>query len=297
VPNPPRQIHARAHAKLNLALGVGAAIPPGSPNAGFHPVASWMHAVGLADEITLTIRGSTEYDLARADGSPVGWDPDADLGVRAHRAVERLAGRELPVHLRVRKHVPDAGGLGGGSADAAGVLLALRDLFALDLDDAALVHTAHALGSDVPYFLDTLAWQAEQPPRPAVVLGLGERVERMERRSDPLTLVVPPFGCQTGAVYRAFDEANDRPTPPADERRVRELARAGAPAEAALFNDLAAAAERTEPRLATLRRTLAGALGAPVHLSGSGSTLFCFADAEAVRPHAEGCRVIATRLV
>jgi len=290
---PPDRIHARAHAKLNLALAVGPALPPGDPHAGYHPIASWMHAIDLADEITLTRAGDTEYDIAWHDGTPVAWDPAGDLAVRAHRAVESLAGRPLPVRLRVRKSIPAGGGLGGGSSDAGATMLALRDLFGLDLDDAALAAAAHRLGTDIPFFIDPPAWRAQLPPRPALVTGLGDRAERLDRRVGAVTLVCPPFGCPTGAVYRTFDE---RPTPACDEARARQTA-LNPPDPDAPFNDLADAAERAEPRLARLRAALETALATPVHVSGSGSTLFCFAPPEAVAPHAPDCRVIGTRLV
>jgi 4-diphosphocytidyl-2-C-methyl-D-erythritol kinase len=177
----------------------------------------------------------------------------------------------------VRKRIPAGGGLGGGSADAACVLLALRDLFALPVSDADLIACAHGLGTDIPFFVDPVAWRAGQPARPAVVSGLGDRIERVGRMQDAITLIVPGFGCATGAVYRAFDES---PTSVCDHARVLGVVAAclerGAVDAGLLFNDLAAAAERVEPRLGELRRALAQTLGTPVHVSGSGSTLFCF---------------------
>lgn len=289
----PDAIHARAHAKVNLALAVGPPLPPGGVHAGYHPIASWMHAIDLHDEITLTHAAETRYDLAWADGTPIDWAPDADLCVRAHRALESLTGRTLPILLRVRKSIPAGGGLGGGSADAGAVLLALRDLFALELDDRTLAACAHALGTDIPFFVDPDAWRAGQAPRPAIVSGLGDRIERTERRSHPLTLICPPFGCPTGAVYRAFDAD---PTRICDEAKVRALA-AGPIDPHALFNDLTGPAERVEPRLHELRTQLGDALGLPVQVSGSGSTLFCFAAAETVRRVAPGSRVISTVLL
>lgn len=289
-----RTIHARAHAKINLALAVGPPEPPGSDHAGYHPVASWMHAVDLCDEITLAASDRFAADIAWSDGRPAGWAPQDDLCVRAVRAAESLAGRALPVSLRVRKSIPAGGGLGGGSADAGAVLLGLRDLFALDVPDERLAAAAHALGSDVPFFVDPAAWEAEQPARPALVTGFGERVERLARRGDAVTLVCPPFGCATGAVYKAFD-AN--PEPACDAARVGAMARSGTLDPDELFNDLGAPAERVEPRLGGLRRALERELGGPVLVSGSGSTLFCFHDADTVRGHAPGCVVVGTRLV
>jgi 4-diphosphocytidyl-2-C-methyl-D-erythritol kinase len=286
-------ISVKAHAKVNLALAVGPPIPAGQPHAGFHPIASWMHAIDLADELTVTPASETIYDLAWSDGTPFAWPAESDLCVRAHRALQAHAGRELPAGIILRKSIPDGGGLGGGSSNAGALLLALRDLFRLPTADAELVGIAHALGTDIPFFLDPLAWLTREPPRPALVTGLGDRLDRLPRRSGRVTLICPPFGCPTAAVYRAFDA---RPAESCDEARVRAVA--GEPAHgAALFNDLVDAAERAEPRLGPLRRAIASGIGRPVHLSGSGSTLFCFVPARIVRPLALGCRVIEARLV
>jgi 4-diphosphocytidyl-2-C-methyl-D-erythritol kinase len=137
------------------------------------------------------------------------------------------------------------------------------------------VELAMRLGSDVAFFLD----EGERPPRGAVVMGLGERVERVERsRGEPVLLILPPFGCPTGAVYQAFDRA---PTSRVDEARVRALVteaeeRGEIPA-GKLFNDLETAACAVEPRLWETLRTLRAKLEPEfsVHVTGSGSTMFC----------------------
>lgn len=290
----PEQIQIRACAKVNLALAVGPPLPPGGPHAGYHPIASWMHAIDLADEITLTRSTRTGYDIAWDDNRPIAWPTDSDLGVRAHRALETLTGRTLPLQIRVRKSIPAGGGMGGGSADAAAVLLGVRSLYQLDITDEQLAACAHQLGTDIPFFLDAPAHEQGLPQPPALVTGLGDRTERLPRRTDALTLICPPFGCATGAVYRAFDA---QPTDHCDEARVRTLSAQPRIDPSTLFNDLTQPAERVEPRLARLRNTLQDTLGLPVHVSGSGSTLFCFADPASVAPHAPDCRVIGTRLI
>ncbi len=181
------------------------------------------------------------------------------------------------------------------------MLLGLRDLFALSIPDEGLVSCAHALGTDIPFFVDPVAWRAGRPPRPAVVSGLGDRIDRVGRLSGSLTLFVPPFGCETGAVYRAFDTD---PTRSCDVSRVLRIVGEGVGRGAAdsgeLFNDLAGPAERSEPRLGRTRRALRDALGVPVHVSGSGSTLFCIdpdtGDAPAPIPDGFGVRIVRTRL-
>lgn len=283
-----RTIERLALAKINLALSVA---PPGE--SGMHPICSWMSCVDVSDTLRITRLGegdTSAFDLRWADGSPVEWDHASDLGVRAHALLEREAGRPLPVRVELSKSIPAGGGLGGGSSDAACVMLALDELFDLGLGAERLAEFSQVLGSDIAFFIDDAS-----PPRPAIVSGLGERVERLTRISDEVTLVCPPFGCATGGVYRAYDEA-----PVAlREDDVRSMALAP-PDPERLFNDLAPAAQRVEPRLAELRDYLAAAMGLPVHVSGSGSTLFVIGPegtAERVRLAAPSCRVLPTRFV
>lgn len=284
------EIHRRAHAKVNLALSVGPPIAEG-PHAGMHPIASWFAPIDLADDVLIR-RSNTRsaYRIAWHDGTPIGWPIEEDLAVRAHRALEHHIERELPVDLQVTKHIPAGGGLGGGSADAGCTLTSLNDLFELGLSVDALASLGASLGSDIPFFVDH-----QTPPRHALVTGLGTTIERVASVSASLTLVFPPFGCPTGAVYRAFD---DTPTT-LDEQRVRGLIgreTLGAHESALLFNDLAEPACRIEPRLGTLRSDLVEQLGEHVHVSGSGSTLFVVGNhAERIEGSFSGVGVVTTR--
>lgn len=261
----PRALTRPCHAKVNLALAVGPPIPPGSPQSGYHPICSWMACIDLADTLEI-IRcdDASTYDIAWQDGRPVDWPIERDLAVRAHRALERRVGRTLPAHVRLRKRIPAGGGLGGGSADAAGVLLGFDELFELGLGGAELRGIAAALGSDIAFFIDDAT-----PARPAIVSGLGDQIDRLDRLSMELVLICPGFPCPTPEVYRAFDALHAGTL---DQKLVRTIATTGSLAR--LFNQLAPAAERVEPRLALLRARIAEHAGAMPHVSGSGSTLF-----------------------
>ncbi len=302
-----RVFRTLAHAKVNLALAVDRV----DASRGMHPICSWMHAIDLCDEVEITQRSAgsgSGYSIVWASGTgedePVAWEPEGDLVCRAHRAVESMVGRGLDVQIRVRKSIPAGGGLGGGSADAAGVLVGLHELFDLKLTREQLVGIALGLGSDIPFFVDGLD-AGRLIPRPAIVEGVGDRITRLEQRFDgaPLTLVVPSFGCHTGKVYGAFDElvANE-PGLVFREDRVRTIARSGELNASALFNDLAPAAERVSPELVGLRRSISAMLDhVPVHVSGSGSTLFVLGDvdegiARDIETRHDGCRVIRTCL-
>jgi 4-diphosphocytidyl-2-C-methyl-D-erythritol kinase len=304
----PATLVRHAHAKVNLALGVGAPLPPGSAFAGYHPIASWMASITLADDVEMErIEGESRFEIAWADDaprpSPIDWPLEKDLGVRAHRLLEQEAGRPLPVRVRVRKRVPVGGGLGGGSADAAAVLLGVRDLFALRVTNERLAAISTKLGSDVAFFLDD-----RTPARPAIVSNLGDRIERVTPVAQRVVLFFPAFGCPTGPVYKAFDSGDSGAGFESRAARIRSMvvqaARDGVIRTDDLFNDLAGPACRVEPRLREVIDRLAGTLNARIHVTGSGSTLFALAgSAEQTRRMVEvtaeirGVSAIATELV
>ncbi len=290
---PPRALSLPCYAKVNLALAVGPPEPPSSPKPGFHPICSWFACVDLHDDVQIAPgEGASAYHLAWAPDagqpSPIDWPLERDLCVRAHRALEAHVGRALPVTLRLHKRIPVGGGLGGGSSNAASTLRGVCEVHALRVPRDELHALAMSLGSDVAFFLD-LDQPASRPPRPALVEGFGERLARLTPlagASAGIVLIFPPFGCPTGAVYRALDRAPPPALRTRDVRALIERARDGAIDSAALFNDLAAPAEQVAPGLGPLRARLAQALGTPVHVTGSGSTLLALGDAPALAARA-----------
>ncbi len=280
-----RTVIRRAHAKVNLALAVGPAIAPPSAFAGYHPIASWMASVDLFDDIEVARlddgAASTHAIQWASDAprpSPIDWPIEKDLAVRAHRLLEGEVGRELLLSMTVRKRIPVGGGLGGGSADAAGALMTIRDAFELPLSTARLAELSVKLGSDVAFFLDD-----HTPARGAVVSSLGEKIERVAAPDLPLVLFFPAFGCPTGAVYKSFDGSRAGEgfdvRAAAVQRLARDASRTGRLLTDDLFNDLAAPACRVQPNLREIIDRLAGALNVRVHVTGSGSTLFALAAA------------------
>ncbi len=272
-------ITVSAPGKLNLALAVAPPEPPGSPRAGWHRIASWFHAIGLAGEVRAERAQTTTHSIDWAPDapapSPIDWPVTADLTHRALLALEARVGRTLPTRLTIAKRVPVGGGLGGGSSEAASTLLALNALHALDLDHAELARIGAMLGSDVPYFLDEARAPCapDDAPRPALVTGFGDEIERTPRVGADAVLIVPSFGCPTPAVYRAFDA-----DPPASfAGSAVALAARGADLAAPLPpNDLAAPACLVEPRLGELLRR-AHEVEPRVRVTGSGSVCFVLA--------------------
>ncbi|MEU5238663.1 4-(cytidine 5'-diphospho)-2-C-methyl-D-erythritol kinase [Streptomyces lydicus] len=267
-------VTVRVPAKVNVQLAVGAARPD-----GFHDLANVFLAVGLYDEVT-----ATPADTLRitAEGHDVDQIP-LDRTNLAARAAELLAARhgiEPRVHLHITKDIPVAGGMAGGSADAAGALLACDALWSTGASRDELLALCAELGSDVPFSLVGGA---------ALGRGRGELL-------TPLTVggafhwvfAVADGGLSTPAVYREFDRltaGTDVPAPEADPRLLAALESGDATALAAvLANDLQPAALTLRPTLtATLEAgTAAGALAALV--SGSGpTTAFLTKDADAAR--------------
>lgn len=299
---------ARAYAKVNLTLSVGPPEPPGAPREGMHPIASWITCIELHDDLSFSrlLPGDqsryqivAEPDAPRPD--PINWPPEEDLAVRAHQLLEREARRPLPVRITLRKRIPAGTGLGGGSSDAAATLMSLNRMFGLGLSAERLATLSLELGSDVGFFIDEQLLDhigAEHAaPRPALVGGFGERVQRLAPLQVPsMVLVIPPFSCSTAKVYARHDQLGGSTLRTQD---VQALAAEPTPDPARLFNDLAPAVESLEPRLINLRSRIAELTRFPVHMSGSGSALFLLGagaqHAAAIRNDLPGVAAFVTR--
>ncbi|WP_121253616.1 4-(cytidine 5'-diphospho)-2-C-methyl-D-erythritol kinase [Nocardioides ferulae] len=257
-------VTVRAPAKINLHLGVGAPRPD-----GFHPLVTAYHAVGLCDDVTVADADTWSVHTKLPDWIDPGLLP-ADGENIVDRAAELLAGfHGVPRRglVSVVKAIPVAGGLAGGSADAAAALVALDRLWDLHTSDTDLLRLAAQLGSDVPFSL---------VGGTALGTGRGELVTPLTDRGTWWWVVVPsPEGLSTPRVYRHFDElVPDAPErPPSADEVVAALA-SGDPylLAAALHNDLELAAVDLRPDLGRLleRGEEVGALRGLV--SGSGPT-------------------------
>ncbi len=252
-----------APAKLNLVLEVVGRRPD-----GFHELRTVLQAIDLVDR--LTIEPADRYALT-CDGldTPV----EDNLVTRAYRALAERGGVG-PVRIHLEKRIPLAGGLGGGSSDAAAVLVALNALYSLGLDPDELQTIGASIGSDVAFFV-----------RGGTQLGLG-RGERLERWPDirgVITLVVPRLGVPTAHVFAAggFGRAPADPIGALRRALDEDGARgAGDRISAVLFNALEAPAIGVAPAVGRLRDRLA-ALAGVARVSGAGSTLFALAPDEA----------------
>lgn len=255
-------VTVRAPAKINLHLGVGPARAD-----GYHQLATVYQAIGLYDDVTAsdaaawTVAVSVSGDL---DVSGVPLDED-NIAIRAGLELTRHHGIERAAHLDIAKSIPVAGGLAGGSADAAAALVALDRLWDLQTPDDDLLEIAGRLGSDVPFAL---------LGGTAYGTGRGELVEPVTDHGQWWWVVLPhAVGLSTAAVYAEYDALGLGEQLRAPDGLFAALV-AGAPEDLAaeLHNDLEPAALELRPDLAAMRESILDAGAYAALLSGSGPT-------------------------
>ena len=220
-----------APAKLTVSLRC-----TGVRSDGYHLIVAEMVSIDLADTLTFTPSDATQLELTS--------DANASRGLTVTLGEDNLVARALKrldrtAHVLIEKRIPAGGGLGGGSADAAAVYR-----WAGRTTDADVIESAK-LGADVAFCI--------RGGR-ARVLGIGEILEPLPFVARTFTLLTPPFGVSTPAVYKAWDAL-------------------GGPTGEGM-NDLEPAAISVEPRLLTWREKLGQLTGQTPTLAGSGSTWF-----------------------
>ncbi|MCL1869275.1 MAG: 4-(cytidine 5'-diphospho)-2-C-methyl-D-erythritol kinase [Promicromonosporaceae bacterium] len=268
---PPPSVKVRAPGKVNLSLRVGPLA-----DDGYHPLVSVFQAVSLFEEVTATqARDGAGVSLTvegpQAEAVPL---DESNLAWRAALLLADHTGISPDVELHVRKGVPVAGGMAGGSADAAAALVACDALWDTGLARAELLELAGQLGSDVPFCL---------LGHTAIGTGRGHLLTpAMTRGEFHWVFGASETGLSTPAVFSRFDELTSGA--PAsngldDDTALMQALRAGDPTAlgAALHNDLQEAALSLRPELARALEIAgeANALGAIV--SGSGPTVAALA--------------------
>ncbi len=257
-----------APAKINLSLKI-----LGQRNDGFHEVDTLIAPISLYDEIGIEKRPEKGIKFRCDDPSvPQG---DDNLVVRAAKTFFETTKIEPAVSIELKKKIPHGAGLGGGSSDAAAVLLALEDLFETKLSREALAEMAEPLGSDVPFFLFQSA---------AVCKGHGEMVMPVKlQRPFPVLLLKPGFAVSTAWAYSRWQDSREIP---GIRYEAQEFA------GQTFANDLERPVFEKFVFLAQLKMWLLSQseVGAAL-MSGSGSTMFAVmrenADADSVAKRAK----------
>jgi 4-diphosphocytidyl-2-C-methyl-D-erythritol kinase len=269
-------LYLRTPAKINLCLAV-----LGKRSDGYHEVAMVMQAVGLYDEVKVRLAGSGITVRCDSDAIPAG---EGNIAYRAAREMLDLSGRSDGIAVEIKKNIPVAAGLGGGSSDAAAVLVACNRLLGAGFGRDRLAEIGTRLGMDVPFFLHGPT---------ALAKGRGELLTSLP--SPPkfwVLLVNPGFETSTAWVY---NNLNFGLTKKGDctniaGLKVSQIAHS-------LYNDLETVTAAAHPVIGEMERSLleVGALG--VCMSGSGPTVFgMYTDETSCRAAAQALHMKGWRL-
>lgn len=275
----PSSVVARAPSKVNLHLGVG-----DLRGDGYHELTTVFQSLSLADDVRVAPAGSLTVSV-RGEGAAQVPTDRTNLVCRAAVELGHLAGRAPLVEIEIEKGIPVAGGMAGGSADAAAALVGLNELWNLEMSRDQLATVAAELGSDVPFALHGGT---------ALGRGRGERLlPVLSRNTFHWVLALAKEGLSTPRVYGELDRLREQGNPPrlGDPQELLQALASGDAGQLAplLGNDLQAAALSLNP---ALRRTLragveAGALAGIVSGSGPTCAFLCGSETAAVAVSAE----------
>ncbi len=266
-------VRVRVPAKINVGLAVGALAAD-----GYHSLSTVFQAVSLYDDIAVEAAPAGVLELVmKGEGAEELPVDDTNLAIRAGLLLlesQGLSRDDYGAHISIKKGIPIAGGMAGGSADAAGTLLALSVLWDLDVSPDELQILGAQLGADVPFSL---------LGGTALGVGHGDQLAPvLTRGTYHWVIALAEEGLSTPAVYRRFDEMElGAPTPELDRELLVALAAGDVTHVGALLrNDLQPAACDLRPELRVLLDAglAAGAIGALV--SGSGPTCAFLAAGE-----------------
>ncbi|MBR5406862.1 MAG: 4-(cytidine 5'-diphospho)-2-C-methyl-D-erythritol kinase [Lachnospiraceae bacterium] len=257
----------KAPAKINLVLNVVNRRPD-----GYHEVRMVMQSIGLYDEITVSKSGDDRIVIeSDAKGIPLNED---NLIYRAAALIRETCGIKDGVKITLKKNIPVAAGLAGGSTDAAATLKGMNELFDLGLSEDKLCKAGVKIGADVPYCI---------MGRTALSEGIGEVLTPLKGIPECGILIAKPgIDVSTGYVYKAFDSLKEKDHPDVD-------AMLKAVDEGDLFaiadnlgNSLEGVTEAEYPVIGKIKETMIGAGALGSLMSGSGPTVFgLFKDRDA----------------
>ena len=275
----PSSVVVRAPSKVNLHLGVG-----DLRSDGYHELTTVFQALSLADDVRISPGGSLAVTVQGEGAAQVPTDR-TNLVWQAAVRLGHLAGRAPLVEIAIEKGIPVAGGMAGGSADAAATLVGLNELWNLEMSRDELAAVAAELGSDVPFALHGGT---------ALGRGRGEQLlPVLSRNTFHWVLALAKDGLSTPRVFGELDRLREQGEPPrlGDPQELLQALASGDATQLAplLGNDMQAAALSLNP---ALRRTLragveAGALAGMVSGSGPTCAFLCGSEAAAVSVSAE----------
>ncbi|MBP1715822.1 MAG: ispE [Deltaproteobacteria bacterium] len=252
-------------AKINLNLEVRQRRPD-----GYHEIQTLMRRIDLADEIEMDREGEGVSLSVEGEETPSGRE---NLAYRAAHFFFRETKIAGGVRIRLRKRIPVAAGLGGGSSNAATVLMGLRELFQAQIEDRLLMDWGAGIGADVPFFIFK---------KPAWAGGKGEKLRAAELPADLwFLLLVPPFRISTAWAYAAYDRLEaDKPGPFLAQRSFKNIGEL----PPFMHNDLERSSVGRYPELGEMKEKLREQGAAGALMSGSGPVVFgLFGDADTMK--------------
>lgn len=263
-------VRLRTHAKLNLFLRV-----LGRRSDGYHEVETILHGIEMGDdiEVVLTDTGKVEIEMVLGDAVSdlLPASEQNTVWHAAQRLIEQGAKNE-GVRIRIVKRIPIGAGLGGGSGNAAGVLVALNELWRTELNRDGLVGVAGRVGSDVPYCISGGT---------ALATARGESLTPLPSPETMwFVLGISHSPLLTRDVYAGWEPAPDGEPVGSAEMTLALGGRDVAEVASLLYNDLERPAFALRPELAARKDALVGAGALGASLSGSGPTLFGIASGE-----------------
>ena len=256
------RITRKAYGKINLALDI-----TGQREDGYHLVQMILQTVDLYDLVTVERQ---EAGILLTCDDPRLPEGEPNLAYKAALAMIRTFALPGGVKIHIEKHIPMEGGMAGGSSDAAAVILAMNELFALQAEQEQLDEIALQLGADVPFCLRKGTFLAE---------GIGEKLTELPPAPHcDLVLIVPDFGISTAWAYAKADELEEPFHPDINQLMQAIEAQDVAQMAARMGNILEQVAIRKYPEIQTIKEKLLqqGALGAL--MTGSGSVIFGIFD-------------------
>ena len=245
-----------APAKLNLFLHV-----VGRREDGYHLLQSIFRLINFSDTVHLQLRD--DGCIVRTGDLP-GVPEEHDLSLRAAKLLQRFAPNGSGISIRIDKRLPMGGGLGGGSSDAATVMLALNRLWALSLSRQRLQELALSLGADVPVFIFGQSAFAE---------GVGERLTQVKLAPAWYMVLVPSVQVATAAIFAAPELTRNTPA-----LTIAPFSADQHTGVAGLHNDLQAIVVHRYPEVARYIAWLSGY--ADARMTGSGACVFAAFDSE-----------------
>jgi len=257
-------ITVKAPAKVNLYLKVLS-----KRRDSYHNIHTIFERISLCD--TIRISKIPKGIVVRSD-RPLTKNPKDNLVYKAAHHMLMRYGIRSGVKIEIKKRIPVAAGLGGGSSDAAATILGINELFGLKLRPVSLIPVGNKIGADVPFFLLEARFAAGR--------GIGGNLDIIDSKSRLWHLLVfPGFKVETKLVYKAFDSLkNPKPnnlTCKMSDAKIVSSLTGHSGIEAMLHNDLERAAISKKAVLYGIIKSLERLLGRKFIVSGSGPSLFC----------------------